>query len=454
MIPFIVGCALFMQMLDSTVVATALPAMAQALGSTPVRLNVAITSYLLAVAVFVPVSGWAADRYGARRVFMAAIALFTLSSVACAAATDLTYLVIARVVQGAAGAMMVPVGRIILLRVVPKQDLLKAMSFLSIPALLGPVIGPPLGGFMVTYMSWHWIFLINIPIGIIGIWLVRRYVPEIREASTPKLDWTGFLLSAVCLATLVSAFEALGHSLIPPGAVAGLAVLGLVCGILYVYHARRAPHPILDLTLMREPTFAISVLGGNLCRFAVGAMPFLLAVQLQVGFGMSPFSAGLITFASAAGALLMKFVATPIVQHFGFRRVLTVNALLTGVFIIACAAFTANTPVWIMIAILLVGGFFRSLQFTAINTLTYADMPPERMSRASSFAAMAQQLGISLGVGVAAVTLNVSMAARGQHTVAVSDVMIAFVVVGLLCSASTFSFRKLSRSAGAQLRAQ
>ena len=452
MIPFIVGCALFMQMLDSTVVATALPAMAQALGSTAVRLNVAITSYLLAVAVFVPVSGWAADRYGARRVFMAAIALFTLSSIACALAQNLTHLVLARIAQGIAGAMMVPVGRIILLRVVPKQDLLKAMSFLSIPALLGPVIGPPLGGFMVTYMSWHWIFLINIPIGAIGIWLVQRYVPEIREASAPRLDWPGFLLSAVCLATLVSAFEALGHSLIPPAGVIGLAAVGLLCGVLYVQHAKRAEHPILDLTLMREPTFAISVLGGNLCRFAVGAMPFLLAVQLQVGFNMTPFSAGLITFASAAGALLMKFVATPIVQHFGFRRVLTINALLTGVFIIACAAFTPTTPVWLMIGILLAGGFFRSLQFTAINTLTYADMSPERMSRASSFSAMAQQLGISLGVGVAAVTLNLSIAARGAEKVAISDVMIAFVVIGVLCSASTFSFRRLSKTAGAQLQ--
>ncbi|CAM4383974.1 MFS transporter [Bordetella muralis] len=452
MIPFIVGCALFMQMLDSTVVATALPAMAQALGSTPVRLNVAITSYLLAVAVFVPVSGWAADRYGARRVFMAAIALFTLSSVACALSQNLIHLVLARIAQGIAGAMMVPVGRIILLRVVPKQDLLKAMSFLSIPALLGPVIGPPLGGFMVTYMSWHWIFLINIPIGAIGIMLVRRYVPEIREASVPGLDWPGFLLSAVCLATLVSAFEALGHSLIPPAAVIGLAAVGLICGWLYVLHAKRAEHPILDLTLMREPTFAISVLGGNLCRFAVGAMPFLLAVQLQVGFNMTPFAAGLITFASAAGALLMKFVATPIVQHFGFRRVLTINAVLTGVFIIACAAFTPTTPVWLMIAILLAGGFFRSLQFTAVNTLTYADMSPERMSRASSFAAMAQQLGISLGVGVAAVTLNLSIAARGADRVAIGDVMVAFVVIGVLCSAATFSFQRLSKTAGAQLR--
>src|SRR5690606_1521313 len=362
------------------------------------------------------------------------------------------HLVLARIAQGIAGAMMVPVGRLILLRVVPKQDLLKAMSFLSIPALLGPVIGPPLGGFMVTYMSWHWIFLINIPIGIIGIMLVRRYVPEIRDASAPRLDWAGFLLSAVCLAALVSAFEALGHRLIPFSAVVGLAAAGLLGGALYIRHARRAEHPILDLTLMRVPSFAISVLGGNLCRFAVGAMPFLLAVQLQVGFNMTPFAAGMITFASAAGALLMKFVATPIVQHFGFRRVLTVNAVLTGVFIIACAAFTPTTPVWLMIAILLAGGFFRSLQFTAVNTLTYADMSPERMSRASSFAAMAQQLGISLGVGVAAVPLKLSIAARGADKVAIGDVMIAFVVIGVLCSAATFSFQRLSKTAGAQLR--
>ena len=363
------------------------------------RLNVAITSYLLSVAVFVPVSGWAADRYGARRVFVAAIGLFTLSSVACALAQDLPQLVLARIVQGMAGAMMVPVGRIILLRTVPKQDLLKAMSFLSIPALLGPVIGPPLGGFMVTYMSWHWIFLINIPIGLMGIALVLRYVAEIREESAPGLDWPGFLLSAACLAMLVSGFEAIGRDIMPLPALLGLLAAGAACGLLYAWHARRVEHPIIDLSLMKIPTFAISTLGGNLCRFTVGATPFLLAMLLQVGFGLTPFSAGLITFASAAGALLMKFVATPIVRHFGFRRVLTVNAVLAGAFVAASAAFTPTTPVWLMIAVLLVGGFFRSLQFTGVNTLTYADIPPAKMSRASSFAAMAQQLGISLGVG-------------------------------------------------------
>ncbi|ANY14812.1 DHA2 family efflux MFS transporter permease subunit [Bordetella pseudohinzii] len=451
MIPFIVGCALFMQMLDSTVVATALPAMAAALGSTPVRLNVAITSYLLAVAVFVPISGWAADRFGARRVFVGAIALFALSSVACALSQDLAQLVIARVVQGIAGAMMVPVGRVILLRTVPKQDLLKAMSFLSIPALLGPVIGPPLGGFMVTYMSWHWIFLINVPIGIIGIYLVLHFVEEIRIENAPRLDAVGFILSAVCLAGLVSGFEALGHGLLSPALLALLLAGGLACGLLYVWHAKRIEHPILDLSLLRIPTFAISTLGGNLCRFAVGAVPFLLAMMLQVGFGLSPFSAGMITFASAAGALLMKFVATPIVQHFGFRRVLTVNAVLTGLFIMCCAFFTPDTPVWLMILILLIGGFFRSLQFTGVNTLSYADIPPEKMSRASSFAAMAQQLGISLGVGVAAITLNLSMMARGADRLAVSDVVVAFITIGVLCALSTLSFRRLAPDAGAQL---
>lgn len=451
MIPFIVGCALFMQMLDSTVVATALPAMAAALGSTPVRLNIAITSYLLAVAVFVPVSGWAADRYGARRVFIAAIALFSLASAACALSQNVPQLIVARVIQGMAGAMMVPVGRVILLRTVPKHELLKAMAFLSIPALLGPVIGPPLGGFLVTYASWHWIFLINIPIGMVGIWLVMRHIAEIRDASRPKLDFIGFVLSAVCLAALVTAFEALGHGSLPLPWVALILAVGLACGALYVRHSRRIPNPILDLSLLRLRTFSVSILGGNLCRFAVGGTPFLLVMLLQVGFGLTPFEAGMVTFAGAAGALLMKFVAAPILGALGYRRVLIANAVLTGIFIMACATFTPATPSVLMIAVLLVGGFFRSLQFTAVNTLGYADISPQRMSGASTFSAMAQQLGISLGVGVAAVTLNISMALRGAEQLAVRDVMAGFIVIGLACVLSTLSFRRLSPEDGQSL---
>ena len=321
------------------------------------------------------------------------------------------------------------------------------MSFLSIPALLGPVIGPPLGGFMVTYMSWHWIFLINIPIGVLGIALVLRYVAEIREESAPGLDWLGFLLSAACLAMLVSGFEAIGRDIMPLPALLACSPPAPPAALRLARQARRASHhrPVAD----EDPHLRHLHAGRQPVPLHRGRHPFLLAMLLQVGFGLTPFSAGLITFASAAGALLMKFVATPIVRHFGFRRVLTVNAVLAGAFVAASAAFTPTTPVWLMIAVLLVGGFFRSLQFTGVNTLTYADIPPAKMSRASSFAAMAQQLGISLGV--AAVTLNVSMTLRGAETLAIRDVVAGFIVIGLMCAASVFSFRRLEPLAGAHL---
>lgn len=454
MIPFIVGCALFMQMLDSTVVATALPAMAIALGSSVVHMNVAITSYLLAVAVFVPISGWAADRYGSKRVFIAAILLFTLSSIACAASQDLIQLVAARVVQGLAGAMMVPVGRIILLRKVPKKDLLNAMAFLSLPALLGPIIGPPLGGFLVTYASWHWIFLINIPVGIVGILLILHYIDKDLPVEPRPLDWTGFILSAVCLATLVSGLEAIGHRSLPLGQLAALVGTGLACGLLYIWHAKRTAHPIIDLALLRIPTFSISTLGGNLCRFAVGATPFLLAIMLQVGFGLSPFSAGMITFTSAIGAMAMKLVATPIIRRLGFKRVLVGNAILAGAFIALCGLFRADTPIWVMATVLIIGGFFRSLQFTAVNTLTYADLGPPEMSRASSFAAMAQQLGISLGVACAAVAMNLSMAWRNASELALVDIVWGFAAIGSITAASALWFARLPRNAGDNLNAK
>jgi len=323
MIPFIVGCALFMQMLDATVVATAIPAMAASLGTTAVQMNISITSYLLALAVFVPISGWAAERFGARRIFITAIVLFSLSSIACAVSQNLIQLVLARVAQGAAGAMMVPVGRIIMLRKTPKEDLLKAMAFLAMPALLGPILGPPVGGFLVTYASWHWIFLINVPVGVLGIYLVMRFIREELPTTSPRMDWPGFILSAVCLAALVSGFEAIGHQGISTIQVLILLATGLVCGALYIQHARRCEQPILDLSLLRIPSFAVSILGGNLCRFMVGSMPFLLAILLQVTFNFSAFLAGLITFTGAAGALVMKVVATRIIERFGYKTVLT-----------------------------------------------------------------------------------------------------------------------------------
>ncbi len=452
-LPFIVGCALLMQMLDSTVVTTALPAMARDLGSDPISMNITITSYLIAVAMFVPVSGWAADRYGARKVFIAAIALFTLSSLTCALSSSLTQLVISRVVQGLGGAMMVPVGRIILLRTIPKHNLLKAMAFLSMPALIGPMAGPPLGGLLVTYASWQWIFLINIPIGILGIWLIMRYVQALpTDTESPRLDVVGFLLSAVCMAALVSGFESLGHGGPQAWVSVALIATGLITGYLYVLHSRRHPNPILDLTLLRTPTFRAAVLAGNLCRFAVGATPYLLALLLQIGFGMSALSAGLITFVGAVGSLLMKMAAPRILNRWGYRYVLTVNAVLTGLSLAACASFTPEMPSVLMLGILLIGGFFRSLQFTAVNTLAYADISHAGMSRASSFAAMAQQLGVSLGVGVAAESLSLSMAWRGSNNLIAADVMVGFIVIGTLCALASLAFWKLSPHAGESLR--
>lgn len=451
-IPYIVGCALFMQMLDSTVVATALPTMALSLDTSVIRMNTIITSYLLAVAVFVPISGWAADRFGARKVFLAAILLFTASSVACALSQTLPQLVISRVIQGMAGAMMVPVGRIILLRRVPKDELLSAMAVLTLPALLGPIIGPPVGGFLVTYASWHWIFLINIPVGALGIDLVLRYIREDYPTERPPLDWLGFILSAICLATLVTSFENVGHGTISWATLGWLTLAGLVAGAWYIWHSRQVAYPIIDLSLLRTKTFAISVLGGNLCRFSLGAAPFLLAIMLQTNFGMSALSAGLITFTGAIGALGMKLVAPPIIRRYGFRKVLIVNAWLTGVFIALCAMFQATTPMWLMIAVLTAGGFFRSLQFTAVNTLTYADLESEAMSQASSFAAMAQQLAISLGVACAAVTLNVSMALRGASSVETQDTIWAFLILGAITAISSLSFARLSASDGESLQ--
>ncbi len=442
-IPYIIGCALFMQMLDATVVATALPMMAQALETDVIRMNAIITSYLLALAVFVPISGWAADRFGARRIFVAAVLLFTLSSVACALSQTLDQLIAARIVQGMAGAMMVPVGRIIMLRRVPKDQLLSAMAVLSLPALLGPVIGPPVGGFFVTYMSWHWIFLINVPVGILGIVLIFKFIRADVIDSKPPLDWFGFILSATALASLVVSFESLGHDELSAKELALLLGTGLITGLWYVWHARHTAFPILDLSLLRTRSFAVSILGGNLCRFSLGAVPFMLAILLQIGFGLSAMTAGFVTFTSAVGALIIKPLAPKIIRTFGYRNVLMYNALLTGFSIAICAIFTESTPLWVISLILAVGGVFRSLQFTAVNTLTYVDLDQKAMSRASSFAAMAQQLGISLGVACAAITLNISMQFYDHSDVQQTDLFWGFIVIGVLTALSIFSFRRL-----------
>jgi EmrB/QacA subfamily drug resistance transporter len=450
-VPLIVGCALFMQTLDSTVIAVALPAIAKSMHQDPIRLNLAITSYLLSLEVFIPISGWAADRFGARGVFRTAIIIFTLGSIACAMASTLSQLVCARVVQGFGGAMMVPVGRLLVLRSVAKADLVDAMSYLTVPAVFGPVVGPPVGGFIVTYASWRWIFLMNVPIGMLGVALVTVYIDDIREQQVFPLDMQGFLLTGLGLAGLMFGIETIGRGIMPVGLVMTALVGGGICLGLYIVHSSRAANPIVDLELLRIPTFSAATLNGSLGRMGIGALPFLLAMLLQLVFGLTPFGSGMITFASAAGALMMKPTAAPIIRHWGFRTVLVGNGLISGGILMLYALFRPSTPYIVIILTLLIGGFFRSLQFTSLGTLAYADVPPAILSSASTLASMVQQLSLSLGVTLAALLLHLSLYMRGAKVLTAHDFVVAFLVTGFLSLISALLFLPMSHDAGWEL---
>lgn len=450
LVPLIVAVALFMDNMDSNVIATSLPAIATDIGTSPIELKLAVTSYLLSLAVFIPASGWTADRFGARTVFRAAIAVFMLGSIACALSGSLGEFVAARILQGMGGAMMTPVGRLVLLRSVHKRALVDAMAWVTIPAMIGPVIGPPLGGFITTYVSWHWIFLINIPIGLLGIALVTRFIDPVPVENVERFDPLGLLLAGCGVAGLAFGLSVAGLDFLPWPIVAAMIAVGAIAMTAYVLRARRMPAPVLDFSLLRLPTFRASVGGGFLFRLGIGALPFLLPLLMQVGFGMSPFQSGMITFTAAAGAMGMKTVAARIISALGFRRVMIVNALLSSVFIMSYAAFTPATPIAVIVILLLVGGFLRSLQFTATNTLVYAEIEPARMSRATTLAAVCQQLALSSGVAVGA--LVVEMAARRHgETITAADFPWAFLTVGVISGLSVLSYIRLPPDAGAEL---
>jgi EmrB/QacA subfamily drug resistance transporter len=449
--PLIVGCAQFMHQFDGSVITTALPAMADSLNEDPIRLNMAITCYLLSLAVFVPISGWMADRYGAKRVFIWAIIVFSVSSVLCGFSRALPELVILRTIQGIGGAMMTPVGRVIVVKSVPRGELVTAMNYITIPAVLGPLIGPSVGGFIVTYFSWHWIFFLNFPIGVLGIILVRAFIPDIREENVGPLDVRGFVLLSLSLAGLVFGFSAMGRGVLPIPVVAASLLVGAICGVLYISHARRAANPIIDLRMMRVRTFAASITGGSLFYLGTVSSTFLLALLLQLGFGFSAFQAGLTTLASAVGSLMMRFSFRAMLRALGFRRLLMANGLVTAVFLMSCAFFTPATPYLLILAILFVGGFSRSTQFTAAQSLAYANLPPEMVSRATSFSAMAQQLSQSFGVGLAALVVHLSLLWHGHTEVAVADVSPAYVTIGALSLLSIVIFWFLPTKAGEEL---
>ncbi|RVB06724.1 DHA2 family efflux MFS transporter permease subunit, partial [Mesorhizobium sp. M7A.F.Ca.CA.004.07.1.1] len=384
-VALIVAIAFFMQFLDSTIISTSLPQMGASFGVSAVAISIGITVYMLTMAVFVPLSGWLADRFGARNIFLLAIVLFTLASLACGVSQNLTQFVAARVVQGLGSALMTPVGRILVLRNASKSELLNATALITWPALFAPVIGPVLGGFITTYLSWHWNFFINIPLGVVGLVLVARFIPGDREADPKPLDWPGFFLTSAGLALLLYGLERIAH---PEDGVLPtvlLVVAGIVIGWLAVRHLRRAPHPLLDLSSFKVLTFAISTLAaGTIFRVAINATPFLLPLLFQVGFGLSSVDAGLMILAYFLGNLGMKTVTTPTLRRFGFRSVLVVNGLIASAAIMACAAISPQTPQALVVALMLIAGLSRSMQFTALNTLAFADIDAAQRSSAAT----------------------------------------------------------------------
>ena len=449
-IALIVASAMFMEQLDATVLTTALPTMARDFGVTAPSMSVALTSYLLSLAVFIPASGKVADRFGAKTVFRSAIVVFTLGSVLCGLAQSLPMLVAARAFQGLGGALMMPVGRLVLLRSVERRNMVSAMSWLLVPAMIGPIIGPPVGGFLVTYLDWRWIFYINVPIGCLGFVLVTMFITETAPTTGHPFDFSGMVLSGVGLGCLFFGFEMMSHA--GERALAlGLLSVGAVFATIYVRHARRTPDPILDLSLMRLPSFGISVWGGSLTRVTQGAQPFLLPLMFQLGFGMTAAQSGSIVLATAIGSLAMKAFAPRLLRRYGFRRSLIVNGVVASCGYALCALFRPGLPPAAIFAVLVGCGFFMSFQFTAYNTVAYDEIPHDRMSAATSFYTTFQQLMLSVGICVAAVALQGSMVLRGHGSVQLADFSTAFLIVTGISLLATIPNLRFSADAGTEI---
>ncbi|ONG58977.1 MFS transporter [Pseudoroseomonas deserti] len=444
----IVASALFMQNLDSTVVATALPAMARSLGEDPLVMGVAITSYLVALTVFIPLSGWVADRFGAKQVFMVAIATFTLASAFCGLSDGLAEMVAARVLQGLGGAMMVPVGRLLLLRRVRKEELLSVTTWLTMPGLLGPLLGPPVGGLLTDLISWRAVFWINVPVGLLGLLLVWRVIPALPRSLPPPPDLAGLTLVGAALAALMFAFETLGRGLVAPWVAEAALAAGLVLSFVAVRHCLRVANPALDFSLLAIPSFRVPNVAGTIFRVGAGAVPFLVPLTLQLGFGASASQSGMVSFATALGAFAMKPMAKFALRRFGFRNVLIWNAVCAALTIAACGAFRPGWPMAAVFVVLLLGGLFRSLHFTTLNTLAYADVPQEKLSAATSLYSTAQQLPLALGVVVASAALQLSVAAGGRAVAAMPDFTAAFLTGALLTLLAAPLAMRLPKEAG------
>jgi EmrB/QacA subfamily drug resistance transporter len=453
MVALLVAGAMFMEQLDGTVIATALPQMATSFGVAPVDLNVGMSAYLLTLAVFIPASGWIADKFGGRSVFTSAIAIFTVASILCGLSDTLWQFIGSRVLQGIGGAMMVPTGRLIVLRNTEKQHLMRAIAYLTWPALSAPILGPPLGGLITTYASWRWIFLLNIPLGLIAIGFALALIPNVRGGGRGPFDWPGFAMTGLAGLGLIYGLETIGHGHMS-GAVSGLLLAAsLAMALLAVRHMLQAAHPLLDLSAFRVPTFMIALRGGIAFRAAIAALPFLLPLLFQIAFGLDAFASGLLLLAVFAGNLGMKPATSTVLNRIGFKTTLLVNGGIAIATIFGCSLLTPETPKALIVPLLFVSGLARSMQFTTLNTLAFADVPQPRMSGANTLFSMLNQMASGLGIAIGAIALRLAgLMHPAVDAVTTRDFQIAFSVVAVLAMAALVDFLRLAPDAADALR--
>lgn len=456
LLPWLVAVAFFMESLDTTILNTAVPAVSHALNVAPLSMKAVLASYTLSLAVFIPISGWMADRFGTRRVFASAIGIFTLGSLLCGISTNIDLLVACRLLQGCGGAMMVPVGRLTLVRAFPKSELIRMMSFVSIPALIGPMLGPMAGGLIVAYLHWRVIFFVNIPIGLIGLLMVYLHLPDFREEEVNPLDVLGLILFGSGIALLSYVLEVFGEHTLGTNAVLGLLAIALVLILGYGLHAARTAFPLLRMELFRLRTFRVAVSGSFFTRLGIGGVPFLLPLMYQVGLGFTPVQSGLLIMPQAMAAMCIKILMPRILNRFGYRGVLSSNTIILGLLLFLFAAIGLHTPVWCIVALAFCYGGFTSLQYTSMNTLVYADIAEEETSSASSIASTMQQLSISFGVAMAGLvtTFFVPERLRSNPSQMIYGVHLALLILGGMTIISTVVFRELRQGDGGKVSRQ
>lgn len=459
-VSLVVAIAFFMQFLDTTAVNTAIPVMADAFGTDVVHLSTGITSYLMALAIFIPVSGWIADRYGTRKVFCAAIAFFILSSTLCGTSRNLLQFVVYRIMQGMAGAMMSPVGRLAVLKVTPKEDLPTAMNYITIPALVAPIVGPLVGGYLTTFWSWRWIFYLNVPISIACILLAWHYIPEEEprkgKAAVKKrpFDWVGFVLSGLALSGFMYGVELFSKSNVSYLVSVSTVAVSLLILWLNVWYSKRTPSPLIDYSVMKVRTYSITIWVGSVSRIVIGAFPYLVPLMFQEGFGLSPFQSGLLFLSTMVGNLSMKSATVWIIRHFKFRSILLVNGFLVALFTFFTALLLPDTPVWIIVVTLFCSGLVRSMQFSSLTTLAFADIADRKMTSANTLYSTIQQMSTGMGIAVGAVALRfanmIDGGVPGHYTV--PDFRLAFIFVAAIGFLHLFGYTWLKPTAGNAVR--